>query len=191
MQQLTHVSHEPHHVHANLETLAIKLTACSLATSNIEFTKTKNTCTRAFSDCRSLQNEASQAINNCRKSVAEVEAKIASVTKTKDGLVSLKAGATAIANQARQARILRSIMSKAISCADYVSSRNTAVINAEINPSSSVSSTAITALINQNVAGCTADENNTLKSLLTSMDSTIAKIDGYLDVLKSDLVGKI
>ena len=140
MQQLTHVSHEPHHVHANLETLANKLTACSLATSNNEFTKTKNTCTRAFSDCRSLQNEASQAINNCRKSVAEVEAKIASVTKTKDGLVSLKAGATAIANQARQARILRSIMSKAISCADYVSSINTAVINAEINPSSSVSS---------------------------------------------------
>ena len=81
-------------------------------------------------------------------------------------------------------------MSKAISCADYVSSINTAVINAKINPSSSVSSTAITALINQNVAGCTADEKNTLKSLLTSMDSTIAKIDGYLDVLKRDLVGK-
>lgn len=175
---------------ANLETLANKLTACNLATSNNEFTKTKNTCTSAFGACRSLQDEASQAIDNCQKSVAAVEAKIASVTKTKDALVSLKAGATAIANQARQSRTLRSIMSKAISCSGYVSSIKTAVINAEINPSKADSSTAITALVNQNVAACTADEKTSLKSLLTTIDSTIAKIDGYLNVLKSDLVGK-
>ena len=82
-------------------------------------------------------------------------------------------------------------MSKSISCADYVSSIKTAVSNAEINPSSADSSTAVTALVNESVAGCTADEKTSLKSLLTSLDSTIAKIDGYLDALKSDLEGKI
>jgi len=137
----------------NLETLNTKFSPCNIAQLNADVTKTQKSCVRG------LQDEASQVIFNCTKSPADVKKKIDAATATLEALEKLKTAATAIANQARKTRDIRSIGNRAVTCTVYIKTFETVVNNAGNNPTSSSSSSAVNALAIETVTvSCTATE---------------------------------
>ena len=143
----------------NLETLNTKFSPCNIAQLNADVTKTQKSCVTAFSECRGLQDEASQVIANCAKSPEDVMKKIDAATATLEALEKLKTAATAIADQARKTGDIRSIGNRAVTCTVYIKTFETVVNNAGNNPTSSSSSSAVNALAIETVTvSCTATE---------------------------------
>ena len=174
---------------ANLETLNTKITPCNLASTNGDFVKNKNSCTQAFSACRSLQDEASQVIRNCAISPVDIQMKLDAAKATQASLEKLQTAATAIANQARAARNIRSIGQRALVCSVYVSTFQSVINSADNSPTASSSNSAANSLATQTVVSCTAPEKSSLKSLLSALAAIILKIIALIKQLQADLEG--
>ena len=174
----------------NLETLNTKLSSCNIAQLNADVTKTQKSCVAAFSECRGLQDEASQVIFNCTKSPADVKKKIDAATATLEALEKLKTAATAIANQARKTRDIQSIGNRAVTCTVYIETFETVVNNAGDNPTLSSASSAVNALAVETVTvSCTATEKTSLKALLTILDQIILLVKQLIATLQADYAG--
>ena len=169
----------------NLETLNTKFSPCNIAQLNADVTKTQKSCVAAFSECRGLQDEASQVIFNCTKSPADIKKKIDAATATSQALEKLKTAATAIANQARKTRDIQSIGNRAVTCTVYIETFETVVNNAGDNPTLSSASSAVNALAVETVTvSCTATEKTSLRALLTILDQIILLVKQLIATLK-------
>ena len=173
-----------------LETLNTKFSPCNIAQLNADVTKTQKSCVAAFSECRGLQDEASQVIFNCAKSPADVKKKIDAATATLEALEKLKTAATAIANQARKTRDIQSIGNRAVTCTVYIETFETVVNNAGDNPTLSSASSAVNALAVETVTvSCTATEKTSLRALLTILDQIILLVKQLIATLQADYAG--
>ena len=173
-----------------LETLNTKFTPCNIAQLNTDVTTTQKKCIAAFSECRGLQDEASQVIVNCAKSPADVKKKLDAATATSQALEKLKTAATAIANQARKTRDIRNIGTRAVTCSVYIKTFETVVNNAGNNPTSSSSSSAVNTLAVETVTvSCIATEKTSLKALLTILDQIILLVKQLIATLQADYAG--
>ena len=174
----------------NLETLNTKFTPCNIAQLNADVTKTQKSCVAAFSECRGLQDEASQVIANCAKSPADIKKKIDAATATLQALEKLKIAATAIANQARKTRDIRTIGNRAVTCSVYIKTFETVVNNAGNSPTSSSSSSAVNALAVETVSvSCIATEKTSLRTLLAILDQIILLVKQLIATLQADYSG--
>ena len=174
----------------NLETLNTKFTPCNIAQLNADVTKTQKSCVAAFSECRGLQDEASQVITNCAKSPADIKKKIDAATATLQALEKLKIAATAIANQARKTRDIRTIGNRAVTCSVYIKTFETVVNNAGNSPTSSSSSSAVNALAVETVSvSCIATEKTSLRTLLAILDQIILLVKQLIETLQADYAG--
>ena len=172
----------------NLETLNTKLSSCNIAQLNADVTKTQKSCVAAFSECRGLQDEASQVITNCAKSPADIKKKIDAANATLQALEELKIDATELVNQARKTRNIRSII-RPISCSDYIKTFETVVNDAGNSPTSSSSSYAVYNLVEQTVTPCTGTAKTSLKSVLSFLDEIIVLVKQFIETLQADYEG--
>ena len=169
---------------AELGTLNNNIKTCDLSSTNSELTAIKNKCTKAFSDCRSRQDTATQVIYICGTTAPEIQ-KIIDDTKTLLAVLeALKTAAIALVNKARRFKSIRDFGLRMLEC-NVIITNFQAVLN---NPTNSSASTLATGMA---TAGSCEAEKVTLQVLIDQLAALILSLQSQISTGEEDLTGNV
>jgi len=164
---------------ADLKAKSAEVAKCDLKNINSEVTKFKTACTKAFQECRQMEDKANQPMYICdsTQSTTNLIKKLANLNANKAALTTLIATATS-----KTTRVMR-----ATTCASFTTKCTNLASKTLKAPAFSSIATSAKSINSDPPSSCTTDEKAKLKTAVTKLEEAKTGIEALIADIQTEI----